>query len=104
MNRPINPVRPVDGLARIVEALLDVPAMRDDYQRRAIMAGLPVRIRSVVPDNVVARLHIISLVQTCMTFPDGRDALLGMVRLALGPESPDLMRVEAVIVAEWSPG
>jgi nucleoside phosphorylase len=89
------------SLAPLVDALLGIDALRDDYQRRAVMASLPARIRTQVPDNVVARLHLIGLVQTCERFPDGRVALVDMLRVSLGEGSPELAAVERVIERHW---
>jgi nucleoside phosphorylase len=89
------------NLAKIVDVLLSVPQMRDDYQRRAIMALLPEHIRTTVPDNVNGRLHVVALVQTCFTVVDGRESLLDALRLSLPPQSLDLQRASAVINAHW---
>jgi nucleoside phosphorylase len=89
------------GLGAIVDALLAVPHMRDDYRRRTVLDGLPMRIRTQVPDSVVARLHVIGLVQTCLRFDDGREALREALRLALGPDSPELAALDATLAMEW---
>jgi nucleoside phosphorylase len=94
----------VGDLQAIVQALLDLPVFRDDYQRRAVLAQLPERIRTAVPDNVVARLHVVALVRTCEDFPDGRDALLDVLRLTLGADSAPFVRVQGVILDNWSRG
>lgn len=100
----VSRVSGVSGLQAIVQALLDLPVVQDDYQRRAVLAQLPERIRTVVPDNVVARLHVVALVRTCEDSPDGRDALLDVLRLTLGADSPQFLRVEGVILDNWSRG
>ena len=92
----------IGNLQAIVGVLADLRIMQDDYQRRAVMAQLPGRIRTMVPDNVVARLHVIALVQTCEGFPDGRDVLLDVLRLTLGADSADFQRLEGVILDNWS--
>lgn len=88
-------------LATIVDALLALRVMQDDYQRRGVLAVLPPRIRTQVPDHVVARLHVIALVQTCERFPDGAEELLSALRLVLGTESPELARLVAVFDEHW---
>lgn len=93
---------PLGGFQAIVDGLLDLQVFRDDYQRRAVLAQLPEGIRTAVPDNVVARLHVIGLVRTCEDFPDGRDALLDVLRLAIGADAPEFRRIEVVIQSNWS--
>jgi hypothetical protein len=97
------PAGPTAGLTAIVDALLGVRAMQDDYQRRAIIAALPEKIRTAVPDNTVGRLHVIGIVRTCQDYPDGQEALLDALGLALGAESPEWRRTEAAIRAHWPP-
>ena len=93
---------PVHGLQAIVDALLSVRPMRDDYQRRAILAELPAHIRAVVPDSVTGRLHVVALVRTCEEFPDGEDSLVDALRLTIGSSSAEFQRVEAIIRSNWS--
>jgi nucleoside phosphorylase len=88
-------------LAKVIDALLYIPQMRDDYQRRAIMSLLPDHIRTMVADNVNGRLHVLAMVQTCVDAKDGRERLLDALRLALPPESADLRRAEAAIDEYW---
>jgi len=90
-----------EGLSAIVAVLLDIPAMRDDYQRRAIIAALPSRIRTTIPDNVIARLHVLSIVETCGRFPDGREALCAALQLALGDDTPDVRHAEEILERFW---
>lgn len=89
------------GLQAVVDALLALPVMMDDYQRRAILAQLPGEIRAAVPDSVTARIHVVGLVRTCERIPGGRDALLEALRLTLGSTAADYMRTEAAIQQHW---
>lgn len=91
----------VNGLQAIVDTLLALPVMADDYQRRAILAQLPGAIRVAVPDSVTARLHVVGLVTTCERIPGGREALLDALGLALGTSAADYLHVEAVIRQNW---
>jgi nucleoside phosphorylase len=100
--RPAPALGPADGLAAIVDALLGLRPMRDDFQRRAILDELPDHIRTAVPASATGRLHVIGLVRTCEDFPGGADALLTALRLALGAASPEYLRVERVIRDNWS--
>jgi hypothetical protein len=97
---------PKDGsrltsLARIVDVLLTVPSMRDDYQRRAVMALLPPHIRTMIADNVNGRLHVLAMVQTCFEADNGRQGLLDALRLSLPSPSTDLERVMEAIDVYW---
>lgn len=90
------------GLGAVVEALLALQVMRDDHQRRAVLELLPERIRTSISDNSVPRLHVLALVQTCQRFPDGAQALLDALYLALGDDSPEVDRVAAVVGRHWA--
>lgn len=65
------------------------------------MASLPLEIRTQVPDSVIARLHLLGLVQTCEQFPGGQAALLHMLAVGLGEESPELAAVTPIISHHW---
>ncbi|MEN3613727.1 hypothetical protein AAH979_29780 [Plantactinospora sp. ZYX-F-223] len=93
-----------NGLQVIVDALLSVPAMRDDYQRRAVINMLPEHIRTAVPDSVVGRLHVVGLVRTCEHYPGGREALLDALRLTFGADDPDYRRINGIVERHWSGG
>jgi nucleoside phosphorylase len=99
---PARRTEAADRFGDIVDAVLSLRQMRDDYQRRTILDELPRHIRGAVPDSVAGRLHVIGLVRTCEGFPGGADSLVGALRLALGADSPEFQRVEAVIRANWS--
>jgi nucleoside phosphorylase len=93
---------PSTRLNAIVDGLQSLPIMRDDFQRRSVLAQLPGHIRVSIPDSVIGRLHLIGVVSACEQFPAGRDALLDVLRTALGSTSPEFGRIEKVIVANWS--
>ncbi len=90
------------GFRMLVDALEGIPLMRDDYQRRAVLATLPPRLRSAIPDGTVGRLHLVAVVQTCEQLPGGREALLDTLRLVLGEDSPDFQRFLGVARRSWS--
>jgi nucleoside phosphorylase len=93
---------PNDGLAAIVEALVGLPLMRDDQQRRAMLSVLPDNIRMQIPDNSSGRLHIIAIVQTCQRFEEGATALLSALRLTLGAQSSELKPVVEAVERYWA--
>jgi nucleoside phosphorylase len=85
----------------ILDALLKIPQMRDDYQRRAIMSLLPDHIRTMIADNPNGRLHVLAMIQTCIDARGGRESLVGALRLSLPEESPRLLRTVATIDQFW---
>ncbi|MBU2667888.1 hypothetical protein KOI35_30690 [Actinoplanes bogorensis] len=100
--RDAAPLSAANGLETIVDALLGLRLFRDDHQRREVIDQLPDYIRSAVPDNPAARLHVLALVRTCEDFEDdGRDALVGAIRIALGSSSPEFRRVSDIVTANW---
>ncbi|WP_162907848.1 5'-methylthioadenosine/S-adenosylhomocysteine nucleosidase [Allorhizocola rhizosphaerae] len=88
-----------EHLRALIDALSSVRVLRDDAQRRAVLAVLPHEI--VVPDNAHGRLHIISLVHACADHDGGREALLDALELILGPGSRDFQRVREAFDAHW---
>jgi nucleoside phosphorylase len=97
--------RPSDNMAAmhvIVDALLDLPEMTDDQQRRAVMAQLPRHIRAAVPDNAKPRLHVLGLVNTCQSIEGGEEALINALRLAIGADSPAFLKIEQIVRSNWS--
>ena len=95
-------ISPVGNIQVVVDSLLALPQLSDDYHRRAVLSFLPGDIRDAVPSSVTARIHVVQLVRTCERTPGGRDALLEALRLALGESSPDFRRTEAVFLRHWS--
>lgn len=95
--------RSLHGLEAVVSALLDVPTMRNDRERRAVLDLLPQRISTQIHEHPTARLHIVSVVQTCQRFSDGAQALLGALHLTVG-DSPEYARVEAAVAEHWPRG
>ena len=99
-----SPVRPsAPQLVELVDLLLDLPVMLDDYERRAVIASLPAGIRAQVPYSPVARLQIVSLLQVCASFQGGMAALLDAVRFAAAPDSVTLRRLSAALEAHSEP-
>ncbi|MFD0524460.1 effector-associated domain 2-containing protein [Paractinoplanes durhamensis] len=94
--------RNVDGLPRIVEALLGSRAVRDEHTRSQLIDLLPAYIRSGVPYSSTPRIHVISIVSTCSGYPSGREALLDSLCVLLGEDSPEFGALAAVIRQNWS--
>jgi len=94
----------MEALRELVDTLLAMEELRDDYQRRAIFALLPPQIRSAIPDSVVGRLHVVGMVETCHRYPGGMAALLDALRLTLGEASPGYRNVENAVSRCWPDG
>jgi nucleoside phosphorylase len=89
------------GLSAVVDALVRVPVLADDYQRRAVLELLPIDIRAQVPDNTRGRLHLVGLVQTLDRHPGGREALLEALATVLGERSAEHRELLAVFTEHW---
>jgi hypothetical protein len=90
-----------EHLRALVDTLVGIPALRDDYRRRAVMDLLPAGVRASVNDNTTGRLHILALVQTCADRPNGREILLDTLELAFGSDSPDFQRALEAFSQHW---
>lgn len=96
---PIEPrVGPVSAnpLFAIVEALLDLPFVRDASGRSMLIDLLPPDIANTAPYNPVARLHVLALVQTCMRHDHGLAHLLDAVRRLDGETSTTVRHIEEI--------
>lgn len=90
------------AVSRIVEALLASSHVRDEHDRRRLLEELPAHIRSGVAYSPTTRIHVISIVRTCQSFPDGRDALLDALSLLLGAETSAFSTLAEVIRDNWN--
>ncbi|MGH3625679.1 MAG: effector-associated domain 2-containing protein, partial [Sciscionella sp.] len=88
------------GLFGLVDALLEVPCVRDDADRRLLLDLLSPRIANTVSYNPRARWHVLSLVRVCLNYDGGLAELVDAVRKMDG-DSLAVRRLEAV-VREWS--
>lgn len=91
----------VRSIRAVVDALENIPLMRDDYQRRVVLDLLPVRIRSGIADSTIPRVHLVAIVRGCEQHPAGRQALVEALRLVLGEDSPDFRHFDGVVRAHW---
>jgi hypothetical protein len=87
---------PANPLFAIVEALLELPFVRDASGRSMLIDLLPPDIANTVPYNPVARLHVLALVQTCMRHDDGLAHLLDAVRRLDGETSTAVRHIEEI--------
>jgi hypothetical protein len=68
-------------LVELTDALLAVPSLNEDSQRRLLIDLLPPEIGQIVPYHSRARLHFIAMVRTCLRYEGGLDALLRAVEM-----------------------
>ncbi len=80
----------------IVEALLDLPFVRDANGRSMLIDLLPPDIANTAPYNPVARLHVLALVQTCMRHDNGLAELVDAVRQLDGGSSTTVRHIEQI--------
>ncbi|WP_330276152.1 hypothetical protein OG205_11310 [Lentzea sp. NBC_00516] len=77
-----------DRFKALVDALLEVPSVRDESSRRLVLARMRREISEAVPHHQRARLHVIDLVRTCLDYDDGLGDLLHVLRELEGESIP----------------
>jgi hypothetical protein len=87
---------PVNPVFTIVEALLELPFVRDAAGRAMLIELLHPDIANTAPYNPVARLHVLALVQTCMRHDNGLAQLLEAVRRLDGGSSTAIRQIEEI--------
>jgi hypothetical protein len=70
-----------EEVGRLVRALLDVPTIRDDSSRLAIIDGLPDPIPNVIPRAAKPTVQVLTMVRTCLNYSGGLRALVDGIRL-----------------------
>jgi Effector-associated domain 2 len=92
------PLRPMTGSAlfAIVDALLELPFVRDQGGRAMLIDLLHPDIAGTVAYHPVARLHVLSLVKTCMRHEHGLTGLLEAVRQLDGETSTTVRQIEQI--------
>jgi hypothetical protein len=92
-------------LTTLVDRLLAIPTVAQEASRRLLMDHLRPDMANAVPYFPQTRLHVFSLVRTCMNYPGGVEELLSTVRFLEGESSAPVLRLnEAVaeLLARWS--
>jgi hypothetical protein len=92
------PRRSTFGLAALVDALLQFPMMASESGRRLLMDSLRPEVANAVPYHPQARLHVFSLVNTCMRYDYGIEELLDTVR-QLADDDPAVRTLDATVAA-----
>ncbi|MFC0533306.1 effector-associated domain 2-containing protein [Phytohabitans kaempferiae] len=91
---------PLDELSAIADAFGELPEFGSAQGRHQILLLLPPQIRGAINDMPNARMHTISIVQTCARFgPAGQAALLAILRAALPAGDPAVQRATDLITA-----
>lgn len=90
------------SFSALVDALMDIPDVRNAESRRLLLEMMPRReLADVVPFHADDRLHVIALARTVLRFQGGLNALLDAVReVADEPASPQVERL-AELVSAW---
>ncbi|MCP4695975.1 MAG: hypothetical protein GY862_03865, partial [Gammaproteobacteria bacterium] len=65
---------------RLVELLLELPCIQDEAQRRMLLRELPSHIASAIQANDIPRVHVISIINSCIEYNDGLEYLLDVLR------------------------
>lgn len=91
---------PAPDFTALIEALMDVPWVRNSDSRRLLLEMFPRKeIASQVSYHPQDRLHVIALAKTCLRFEAGLQCLLDVV-LTIDPHSPEVARLTELI-ARW---
>jgi hypothetical protein len=85
-----------DLLFELVDRLLNIPVISDPAGRERVIGMLPGRIAEAIPRHPQARLDVISLLRTCLDFPDGLAELVAVIR-GFDSESLAVTRFAAAI-------
>lgn len=99
---PARSASPVERLSALVDALLEVPSVREEAGRETLLGLLPPQIRQAVPHHRRPRLQVLELVRTCLDYDGGPAHLLAAIRELEG----DSLAVRGVEVAarHWLDG
>jgi hypothetical protein len=91
-----------DALGRLVRALLEVPTIRDDSSRQAIINGLPDPIPNVIPRSALPTVQVLTMVRTCLNYSGGLRALVDGIRLIEGG-SEGMRKLDEVLLGLAGP-
>jgi nucleoside phosphorylase len=92
---PPRAAEPLGVRESLVDALLEVPAMRAEHTRQLVVERLPPDIAGTIRRFPAARADTHEIVVTCLDFAGGASALLAAVRAVAGDSLPVRRVVEA---------
>ncbi len=98
--RPAAGELPID-LIRVVNGLMEVPAMADDGIRRDVVSLLTSQVRPRIPFAATPKLHVLNIVRTSLNYPDGLPDLIQAIRFIEGDSLP--MRRFDQLIATLNP-
>ncbi|MEV8016155.1 trypsin-like peptidase domain-containing protein [Streptomyces sp. NPDC086554] len=78
---------PLQELMGLVDALVEIPALRDTNGLNLVLAGISPVIAANRPRDTRLRMDIYGIVHTCLRYRGTLDQLLEAVRLVEGPSS-----------------
>lgn len=84
-------------LMTFVDALLAIPTVGRESDRRMLLEYLRPEIRNNVPYSPQSRHHVLGLVTTCMNYQGGLDELLDLVRAMEGESSTPMRRLDETV-------
>jgi hypothetical protein len=99
------PVRLLDARVPDVEALfhalMAVPSMRSDDDRRLVLGLLPPALAAAVPHHPVAALHVSGLLQTCLEHEHGLSALRDALHVVEGADSTPMRIFDTLLRSDY---
>ncbi|GAA2397668.1 hypothetical protein GCM10010191_00410 [Actinomadura vinacea] len=75
---------PSEVLFELVECALAMPQMKNERERERVVGALPAEIGDVVPRSFNARADTYEIIRTCLDYPGGLQALLGVLQGFVG--------------------
>ena len=90
------PANSGDAFTAVVDALLEVPSVRDEQTRGLVLSRMRREIAEAVPHQQRSRLHVIELVRTCQDYDGGLDDLLRVLRELEGESKAVRRSAEAI--------
>lgn len=81
------PIRSGSPLFDVVDALHELPCMRDNHTRSLVVGRLPAHISLAIQDFPEPRTHIAEILGKCIDYDDGVPGLLSVIRDLNGGDS-----------------
>ncbi|WP_158848911.1 effector-associated domain 2-containing protein [Saccharothrix deserti] len=90
----------VPDVEALFHALMAVPSMRTEGDRRLVLGLLPPAIAAAVPHHPIAALHVSGLLQTCIEHEHGLNALRHALHVVEGEDSTPMRRFDTLLSTE----